>query len=230
MASFARLRSLVSFPTSIGRVPRSEKGRRRLVAGIALFTLAMDAWMIKSGRYADYSWRALLAVVAIALAWFACRWDIPSLGLTGRTTQGARWWWKGTLMVAAVMGTLLLVLTGILLLTGNFQPYQLHPSLFGERVVHACLWAPFVEEAIYRVVLVVPLAAALRTSHVIWIAGAVFAGLHVYYGNPAPDNLIGGFFMTWAYLKSGSIVVPLLYHSAGNLFVLGTQVLAYHLF
>ena len=34
---------------------------------------------------------------------------------------------------------------------------------------------------------------------------------------PGPDNLIAGFFLAWAFLKSGSIIVPLALHALGNL-------------
>lgn len=224
----ARLRSFFSFPTPIGRVLRSASGPRFLAAAVAVVALAIDAWRVDSD--AGYPWRAVLAVIATLLMWLLCRRDRLSLGLSFRTVQGAAWWWKVTLVTAGVMGAILFALIGILALTDNFHPIRLHPSKFIEQVVHACLWAPFVEEVLYRLVLVVALASVLRSGWVILVAGMVFAGLHVLYGNPAPANAIGGFCMTWAYLKSGSLVVPLLWHSAGNLFLLGTQVVAYVVF
>jgi uncharacterized protein len=54
-------------------------------------------------------------------------------------------------------------------------------------------------------------------------SGAVFALLHVAYGNPSPENLLGGFFLAWAYLRSGSVWLPVLLHSAGNLLCLAAQ-------
>lgn len=215
------------FPTPIARVPRHDRGALVAVVVVGIFALAADTWMIRNG-YAAYSRRALLAFVGVVSMLVACRGDRRSVGLTLKTVQGARWWWRATALVALVMGALLLLAVGVLVVTGNFRVVRLAPSDLGPAVLHACVWAPLVEEALYRVVLVVPLAAVLRPGWAILLSGLVFAALHVLYGNPAPTNALGGFFMTWAYLKSGSLLVPLLYHAAGNLFVLATQVGAYY--
>jgi membrane protease YdiL (CAAX protease family) len=55
-----------------------------------------------------------------------------------------------------------------------------------------------------------------------------FGGLHVAYGNPSPENLVGCLFLAWAYLKSESIVVPVVLHGLGNLCVLALQVGAWY--
>ena len=57
----------------------------------------------------------------------------------------------------------------------------------------------------------------------IFLSGCAFGALHFLYGNPAPDNFIAGYFLAWAYLKSGSVVVPIVLHSLGNLFVLSSH-------
>jgi membrane protease YdiL (CAAX protease family) len=46
----------------------------------------------------------------------------------------------------------------------------------------------------------------------------------VIYCNPSPENLVGGFFLAWAYLKSGGLAVPVLLHGLGNLVALASQV------
>jgi len=38
----------------------------------------------------------------------------------------------------------------------------------------------------------------------------------ILYGNPSPENLLGGFILCWAFLKSQTLVVPLLLHAGGN--------------
>jgi uncharacterized protein len=50
-------------------------------------------------------------------------------------------------------------------------------------------------------------------------SGMIFGALHVLYGNPPPDNFIAGSFLAWAYLKIGTIVVPIASHLLGNLCV-----------
>ena len=55
-----------------------------------------------------------------------------------------------------------------------------------------------------------------------------FAALHVAYGNPSPENLVGGFLLGWVYLKSETILLPVLLHSLGNLLVLFCQVAGWY--
>jgi len=64
-------------------------------------------------------------------------------------------------------------------------------------------------------------------------SGLVFALIHILRGNASPENQIAGFLLEWAFLRSGTILVPIAMHSAGNLIALGFQVggwywLAYH--
>ena len=58
-------------------------------------------------------------------------------------------------------------------------------------------------------------------------SGVIFAALHFVYGNPSPENAVGGLFLAWAYLKSETIVVPVLLHALGNSLVLAVQVAAW---
>jgi len=61
-------------------------------------------------------------------------------------------------------------------------------------------------------------------------SGLVFGLLHVLYGNPAPDNLIAGFLLQWSFLKSGTILVPMTMHCAGNAIALISQIVNWHVF
>ena len=82
-----------------------------------------------------------------------------------------------------------------------------------------CVQVPLVEEVLYRLVLCVPLVALAGPRSAITDGGIVFAALHFVYGNPGPDNFIASFFPCWAYVKSGSLIVPILFHCVGNGFV-----------
>ncbi|MEZ6018625.1 MAG: CPBP family intramembrane glutamic endopeptidase [Planctomycetota bacterium] len=56
--------------------------------------------------------------------------------------------------------------------------------------------------------------------------GLAFVALHWRYGNLAANHFAAGLALTWAYLRSGSIWVPVLLHFAGNLaVVLGAMAL-----
>jgi hypothetical protein len=91
------------------------------------------------------------------------------------------------------------------------------------RLLNACVKSPLLEELLYRAVLCAPLVALLGRKAVIVVSGLVFAWLHVRYGNPSPDNAVAGFLLGWAYLRSGSLLVPITLHALGNLAVLGFE-------
>ncbi len=91
-----------------------------------------------------------------------------------------------------------------------------------------CLWAPIEEEMLYRVALCAPLAAWLGPRITILIGGLTFACLHYAYGNLGPNHLFAGLVMTWAYLRSGTILLPILLHSLGNLAVWLMQVALFY--
>jgi CAAX protease family protein len=111
------------------------------------------------------------------------------------------------------------------LLAGREVPfYRTPPREVGFRFLQMCVFTPLHEEAVYRLALCVPLAALSRPWTAIVLSGLIFGLLHFLYGNPSPENLVGGFFLAWAFLKSGSIYVPVLLHSLGNCCALAAQV------
>jgi uncharacterized protein len=77
-------------------------------------------------------------------------------------------------------------------------------------------------------VLCLPAVVLLRPGGAVAASGLLFGALHFAYGNPSPENLAGGFFLAWAYLKSGTILVPLLLHSLGNLCAVAGQVAGWY--
>jgi membrane protease YdiL (CAAX protease family) len=72
------------------------------------------------------------------------------------------------------------------------------------------------------------LAGLPRPWTAVTVSGLAFAALHIVHGNPSPENLVGGFFLAWAYLKSGSIYIPILLHSLGNFVAWAGQVAAWY--
>ena len=94
--------------------------------------------------------------------------------------------------------------------------------------VQMCVLSPIFEEATYRFGLCTGLVTVLRPWGTIFVTGMIFGALHILYGNPGPDNLIAGYFLAWAYLKSGTIVVPVVLHSFGNLCTLAMHVATWY--
>jgi membrane protease YdiL (CAAX protease family) len=91
-----------------------------------------------------------------------------------------------------------------------------------------CLYAPIVEETVFRLLLTAALLPTLGERWTIVASGAAFAIVHILRGNPGPDNLIAGFMLEWAFLRSGTILVPLAFHAGGNLIALTSHVVIWY--
>jgi membrane protease YdiL (CAAX protease family) len=98
--------------------------------------------------------------------------------------------------------------------------YTVDPATFWPTFVHMCVVYPLLEELTFRAALCTPLAAVAGPWPAVLFSGATFAAVHFLYGNPGIDNFIAGYFLAWAYLKSGSILVPILFHALGNFVIL----------
>ena len=85
--------------------------------------------------------------------------------------------------------------------------------------LRSCFGAPVYEELLYRLVFCTAMVALVGRWPAILLSGVVFAFLHVVYGVPSPDNFSAGFVFAWAFFRSGSILVPAVLHSLGNLCV-----------
>lgn len=173
--------------------------------------------------------RCLFALVSLAALLLLARGDRGTLGLNLAPVQGWKYWCRVTLVVGLILGLLVGGLFGIAWavcrLRGEELPiYTTPPDQIGERFFSMCVHAPLWEESIYRLAVCVPATVLLRPAGAIIVSGLVFGLMHLVAGVPGPDNLIAGFFLAWAYLKSGSIAVPIAWHGLGNLFALAVQV------
>lgn len=161
--------------------------------------------------------RCSLALIGLFGYGFLTQWDPDTLGLNAHPIPGWTYWIKATLLIGGAVGTFaLLVFVVWTLAEWELPRHSIAPRYFWPAFLHACIYAPVVEEAIYRFVLCVPACAVSRPVVAITLSGCIFAALHFAYGNPAPDNFIAGFFLAWGYLRSGSILIPVLLHSLGN--------------
>ena len=213
------------------QIGSSFKGRPRplaIASVVALVVVAVDVFL--SWTYAAYYVRVGPALAAVALYMVLARGDRAALGLRLTPVQGLRFWVVVTLVLgAAMIGFIVVGLIVLRRVLGEI-PHQLinPPTSFG-RFFQACVAAPVTEEAIYRLVLCVPAVALIRPWGAIIFSGIAFAALHFVYGNPGLDNFIAGYLLAWVYLKSGSIVVPIVLHGAGNLVILSTHLVVWHL-
>jgi len=147
------------------------------------------------------------------------------LGLVPRLRPSYRYWVKVTLGIGATVAGFCIVAGFLLWIIGIRMPIPATPP---ERILSAlvsyCISAPVLEEALYRLVLCVALVRIAGPWWTIFASGAIFAALHFVWGNASPDNFIAGYFLAWAFLKSGSILTPVALHSLGNGCVLALHV------
>lgn len=156
--------------------------------------------------------------------------DRPSLGLTMRPRQGWVYWGKVTILIGVFMG--FVVGGGLIVMrfkSGTFASFGRSPGHFVEALLPACVNAPIIEETIYRLILCVPAVCLLRPAGAIVLSGAVFAIFHFTSGVASPDNFVAGYILCWAYLKSGSLLVPIVLHALGNFCILLLQLGAWYL-
>jgi membrane protease YdiL (CAAX protease family) len=195
-------------------------------SAVGVTVVTADFALVWWGRYWEtVEVSGVLAVLALAAHVRLTDGDLVSVGLQLIPSQGWRWWVKVSLWIGLAVAACFVVGVGLWVLLGRDLPvYATPPSGIGLALLRMCVSAPVLEEAIYRLALCVPLVVWLGPWRTIMVSGLIFAGLHVAGGNPSPENLVGGLFLAWAYLKSESIVVPVLLHGLGNLCALAGQV------
>lgn len=203
--------------------------RAGAAAGVGLCAVLVHFWLVWLYRYPESvegPWA--LAVICLATLFWLSGGDLHAIGFqfpAGGWLKWIRW----SLLLGAVIAACLAAAAGLWTALGRRWPvYATAPAEAGTAFLRMCIFAPLLEESIYRVALCVPLAAITGPWRAIGASGLAFALLHVVYGNPSPENLLGGFLLAWAYLRSESVLVPVLLHAGGNLLVLVWQVGAWY--
>ncbi|MEN6575176.1 MAG: CPBP family intramembrane glutamic endopeptidase [Phycisphaerales bacterium] len=143
--------------------------------------------------------------------------------------KGFGYWGKATAVIGAGL-ILFLCLVCVFYRVVHMPPrFVLAPESALRILPGWCVYYPLLEELLYRLVLCAPLAALFGPWRAIVISGVVFGALHLLYGNPAPTNLVAGYILAWAYIRSESIFVPIVWHSLGNAAILVFQVVAWYM-
>jgi len=194
---------------------------------IGVGAVAVDLFLVRGHP----TWERLaVGAAATALLLAVAGFDRSSLGLVARPQQPLRWWVRATLLAGAAVGLFCVAAAGVLQLFDVVvfpdRPLFRDADHLWWFLRYGTLVAPPLEELFYRLCLCAPLAAALARWPTIVLSGVVFALFHFAYGNPAPDNFIAGYVLAWAYLHSGTLLVPIALHALGNLAV--WAVLALH--
>lgn len=158
-----------------------------------------------------------------------CSCDRVSLGLRWAPIQGWRIWIRWSLIIGLLVGFAITIGAGLILATAREIPIiTLSPRQLPGRILTVCVSAPLQEETLYRVIVCVPVVASFGKWPAVAVSRVLFGALHFLHGNPSPENLVGGWFIAWAYLKSETVVIPLLLHNVGNLLVLLGQLATWY--
>jgi membrane protease YdiL (CAAX protease family) len=187
---------------------------------LALAAVAFDVADIRLSSGYGGPFLTLAALVAVLCLNDS---DVPLLGMRFFPVQGWRYWGRMAVRFGFWIGVLCVAAGGVWMLLGHAIPIVRTPPSFSA-FFQMCMYAPIAEEIVYRSLLTVAIAPTLGERSTILASGLVFALIHILRGNASPENQIAGFLLEWAFLRSGTILVPIAMHSAGNLIALGFQV------
>ncbi len=196
---------------------------------MGLFVVGTDFWLVK--RQSPSWTRAVLGGTSLIFYFWISSFDRKSLGLRVLPLQPVSFWIRATVIIAI----LLLVPILLFLVAANWMQLELPipripPQYAAPAFLHMCLIAPLLEEPIYRLAICFSTTVAFGPLFAILLSGFAFAGLHFIYGNPGPDNFLAGYVLAWSYLKSGSLMVPVVMHSLGNGVAFAFQLCAWYVF
>lgn len=216
--------------TTIGQHLKSSPARLATAVAVAVVAVGVDFALVWWDHYLEsVEVRGALAVAALAAQVRLANGDLTSVGLRLTPAQGWWYWGRASLLIGLVVLVCLAAGWGAMALSGWPLPVPATPpSDMFPAFLHMCVFAPVHEETIYRLALCLPLAVLLRPWGAVAVSGMLFGALHWLYGNPSPENQLGGFLLAWAYLKSESIAVPVVLHGLGNLCALAAQVVVWY--
>ena len=190
--------------------------RTRYTTAFAIAVITADFVLVLCRVRNIHAWRVVLAISAVICLFLLADRNLATIGVVFRPRQGFRYWTKITIVLGAVLVVLLSFMLVACWVTDVPLPYEHAPRCHPRAMFGLFLKYPLLEETLYRLVLLTPLLAIIGSRWTILIGGAVFAALHFAYGNPGPDNFVAGYLLAWAYIKSGSILIPVALHSLGN--------------
>ncbi|MDC0308408.1 CPBP family intramembrane metalloprotease [Planctomycetaceae bacterium] len=227
---FTQLGVTVTVPNSMSQSAIGCKflGVPRTAVAVAVTTVALDFVCVIQNI--DGQVRISISLLAFALAVYLSDGDHKSLGLRASPVQGWSCWISMSLKIGCAVAVCIIVGFGLWSMLGNeLELAFTQPSQAWSKFILMCFVAPTLEEAVYRFVACGLIAAIVGNKRTIVVNGLLFGILHFLYGNPSPENMIGGFFLAWSYLKSETILMPFLLHSIGNFLALTGQVVGWYI-
>ena len=209
--------------TPIGKALKSDSFGLSVAVAVSSVVVSLELVLIGAGQFTQTRQYILTFAAVVAIGFLAARnRDLASFGLRLSPLQGWWYWIKAMVVIGAILLIVLAAAGGFVfgILRYPIPPplvYLSHDQRIWPLFYWMCIFAPITEEAIYRLALCTSLTAWLGPRAAIVISGVAFAAAHVLGGHVGPDNQIAGFILAWAFLKSGSLAVPLAFHTLGNL-------------
>jgi membrane protease YdiL (CAAX protease family) len=193
------------------------------MASAALAVALYDAF----GEVDHWAWGARLwpAGAALALCFAGVHGRLDAIGLRVRPLPSAGYWLRAVVWLAVLFGAILAVWFAVLVVLDEPLASQRVHTLAD--VWDTCVYAPIVEETIYRWALVTGLVALVPRWAAVLVSGLVFAYIHKDVA--AANNLSAGFVFAWMYLRSSSIAMPIAFHALGNLSVIVANTIMFEL-
>jgi membrane protease YdiL (CAAX protease family) len=186
--------------------------------GVAVMAPVAGRWWYAAHPAAELAvWIpfVVLAVLGFSMVGATCGWDYKSLGLTLNPAPDFGFWLRVGLLGGAAILVFALAMVG-LASNGGPDPFGINAQQTicssGTRILEMLLLAPIFEEVLYRLVLCTALVGVGGNSLAVLGGGLGFAWLHWYSGVLGPDNLLAGFFFSWAFIRSETILVPVTFH------------------
>lgn len=198
---------------------------------IALLIVVANFLLPYISRHLGADWNeaaiALLGTIAVVILYDGNAGD---LGFRRTPLQGWWHWIKITLWLGLCVALIVLICGAVALAMGWEIPIRrANPRFLLYYLLFMGIYAPLVEEVIFRFLLAVACRSLLGDKGFILLSGFLFAAAH-WGGNPSPENQVGGFLLAWAFVRSQTILVPLAMHSAGNLIALSVQIINWYVF
>lgn len=220
----------VAGPTRVEFEARPQQASRNALARcLALGCVGLvvtHSWWRHLAWEFDIGSVALIGLVAVIVT---RNGQIDGLGLQSVPLHGWWYWccWSGKLAIGI---GLVLAISALVLWCAGFEvpTPRADPRHLLARGLFMIVYAPVVEEIVFRSLLCFSVAPTLGTRSRILLSGTLFAAMHWIYGNPSPENQLGGFFLAYAFVRSNTIAVPIALHASGNALALASQVLNWY--
>jgi len=169
----------------------------------------------------------IASILFLLIAKFHYKVPLKRFGIFwGIGEQSLKYWIKFSLVIAPIFAILVIASfnilkylgTDLITFTGKVElGFILNSTIF-----------PISEELLFRAIFLTLVASLWNWKYAIISGGILFAFYHFLYGNLSPDNFLAGFLLGWIFYKSRSVIVPFIFHIAGNLIVCAFYALAYH--